>query len=299
MYFNQQILQKYVNESEVRNVNDDLCFRLMPENAKKFDSGLYGAAKDFWADLVKEITKIDIKYPNHKRNIFYVYWLPDDFYEKTMVPQLKNILGRAVESKDTDAFADSLGYIQKCLTDEMQNDKENVFNRVSKLHEFSHLIHGNFGKRERYLDEGVAEIIPWYILGYEKRVPTHLTWMRSLPKIHTLNDFMTGKVSYVEKVGKKISSYKSAYVSAYLICRAVISNIEKKYKISPVDALQKYLDLWYSAKCDGMEFIMQIANMAAMDTDKLIYTTEYQNQVLTDIEHENKNNIIIETKERI
>jgi len=291
-------VREYVDQSEVRIVNDRLRFRMLPDKAKRFDKGLYDNVSNFWSGIVEEISQIKIKYPDNKESIFYVYFVQNDFFAKSHIPEFVNIVGKPVCSFDEKGFKNSLAYIQSALDREWCNDEKNVFNRITKLHECAHLIHSNFGSRERFIDEGFAEVVPWYILGYEKRVSTHLTWMRALPKIHTVSDFLNNGFPYEKRFGKKIASYKSGYVSAYLFCRAVISGIENKFKISPCKALQKFLDFWYDTKCYGKDFIIQLAKFAEMDADKLIYTTEYQNAVMNDIERENKKNVIIDTKER-
>ncbi len=277
-------VQDFAKHSEIRIVRNDLRIRMLPDAAKDYDMGMYHEAIDMWQNLVKEIRTIDLVYPNGAQPVFYVYFVPDDFYKNT---DFANILGKAEYSVDKEVFIRTLCYLQKTLTDKTQNDKTNIFNRVAKLHELSHCVHSNFGEQTRFFDEGIAEAIPWYILGYERRIPTHLKWMRALPKMYSIQDYRDNLVPYNEKLGPKICSYRSGYVSAYLLVRAIISNIKKKFKISPCAALQKFLDLWYNTGyVSSAIFAEKCANLASMDVGRLIYTTEYQNQVLVDIERE-------------
>lgn len=277
-------VQDFAKQSEMRIVRNDLRIRVLPDAAQNYDAGMYREAVDMWQNLIKEIGTVDLVYPNGAHPVFYVYFVPDDFYNNT---DFANMVGKAEYSVDKDGFIRALCYLQKTLTDKTQNDKVNVFNRVAKLHELSHCMHSNFGEQTRLFCEGFAEIIPWYILGYERRIPTHLKWMRALPKIYSIQDYRDNRVSYNEKLGPKICSYQSGYVSAYLLVRAIISNVEKKLKISPCVALQKFLDLWHNTGyVNSASFAEQCANLAGMDARQLIYTTEYQNQVLVDIERE-------------
>ncbi len=278
-------LADFLQDSEVRIVNDNLHFRMLPAVAKNYDHGMYDAAVDMWVDLVAEISRIGIRSPDKKKKVFYIYFVPDDFYSH--MSGYENTLGKPEVGADADGFVYALCYLQQVLLPGTQTDKLNLFNRVTKLHELSHLVHSVFGKNPFWFGEGVAEIVPWYLLGYEKRIPTHLKWMRALPQIYTLEDFSNGQGFSREKVEKKISSYRTGYVSMYLITRAIVSGIAKKLKISPVAAVQKFLDLWHNAGAiSGHEFTELCANIAGMDAHRLIYTTYYQNIVLDDIQKE-------------
>lgn len=282
-----EILNDYVKKSQVRIVNANLRFRMLPDVVKKYDTGMYAKVTDMWADLVQEMDRVKIKYPNNKKSIFYIYFVPDDFYSH--MPGYENIIGKPMPCADGDGFVSALCYVQSTLTKgEPNSDKDNVFNRVIKLHELSHCISSNFGDTPFPFSEGFSEIIPWYILGYEKQIPTHLKWMRALPKIYSLADFSNGNVIYA-RIDKKIASYRTSYISLYLVTRAIISNIARRYKISPCMAAQKFLDLWHNFKGNAYRGLVECyASVAGMDIEKLLYTCEYQNAVLDDIDRELK-----------
>lgn len=280
-----EALADFLQDSEVRIVNDNLHFRMLPAIAKNYDHGMYDKAVDLWTDLVAEISKIGIISPDKKKKAFYIYFVPDNFYSH--MSGYENILAKPEIGADADGFVYALCYLQQALLPGAQTDKLNLFNRVAKLHELSHLVHSDFGNNPFWFAEGVAELVPWHLLGYEKRIPTHLKWMRALPQIYTLKDFNDGIGFSREQVGKKIPSYRTGYISIYLITRAMVSGIATKLKISPVDALQKFLGLWHGAGAmSANEFTELCANVAGMDAHQLIYTTDYQKMVLDDIQKE-------------
>lgn len=282
-----EVLNDYVKKSQVRVVNENLRFRMLPDIAQNYDLGLYAKTVDMWSDLVKEISQIKIEYPYDKKSVFYVYFVPDDFYSN--MPGFELVIGKPMDGLDSDGFSSALCYLQSTLTKgEPNSDKANLFNRVIKLHELSHCISSNFGDGVFPFSEGFSEIIPWYILGYEKLIPTHLKWMRALPKIYTLKDFSDANVVN-ERLDRKIASYRTSYISLYLVTRAIISNIAKRYKVSPRVAVQKFLDLWHNFNGDIYRGLTECyANFAGMDAEKLIYTCEYQNAVLDEIGDEMK-----------
>ena len=271
-------IQDFVKESEVRIVNDNLHVRMLPDVAKNYDLGLYTKAVDMWSDLVREISQIKIDYPDNKKSVFYIYFVPDDFYRGT---EYEGASGRPEFCLDEDGFPKAVCQLQQTLHVKVSN----LFGRVSKLHELAHCIHSKFGLQARLFGEGFAEIIPWYVLGYERRLPSHLEWMCALPRIYTIQDYYDDKVPHTEKNREKIASFRSGYVSAYLLVRSIVSSIEERFKISPCSAVQKFLELWGDlGYVDAKEFASWCANFAGMDPEKLIYTCEYQNKVLDDIQ---------------
>ena len=135
--------------------------------------------------------------------------------------------------------------------------------------------------------EGFAELIPWYALEYEKRVPEHFIAMKSMEKIYTANELLES-VAFSDRVSGKTCSFQPSYMSSYLLIRAIVDFIRVKYKLSRFLAVQKFLELCSVSKYRKQWFFDELAEIIGMNSDKLLNSTEYQIKMLKQIEKEIK-----------
>ena len=279
------VLREYIDKSELRIVIDGVfCARMSKSLAKKFDAGLYDAVLNEHKKCIRELQKLNVKYPASAKPVFYVYIVPDDNFAELLQYPYKDRKGggKPVASYDMNGFNSAYGTSQNLLLD---NGKISVVKHINNIHEYAHLIHGQFSFCARMYGEGFAELIPWYALEYEKKVPEHLADMKSLQKIYTANELLES-VAFSDKVSEKTCSFQPSYISAYLWTRAVAEHICKKYKLSRKQAVQKFLELYAFTKYGKQHFIYELAKLTGMDAEKLLHSTEYQIKELKKIEKE-------------
>lgn len=280
-------LREYIQNSEMRVVIGGLFYARMSKSiAKKFDSGVYDVMLDEHKKCIRELKNLNIKYSANAKPKFYVYIVPDDKFAELLKYPYKNRKGggRPVPSYDFDSFNSAYGTSQNRMID---SGKIDITKHINLVHEYAHLIHHQFGFGAQMFGEGFVEMIPWYALEYEKKVPGHLTDMKSLQKIYTANELLES-VDFSDTVSGKTCSFQPSYISSYLWIRSVIEHIRKKYKLSRFEAVQKFLELYNITTYGKQWFIMELAGLIGMNAEKLLNSTEYQMEELKKIEKEVK-----------
>ena len=165
------------------------------------------------------------------------------------------------------------------------NGKISMARHINLIHEYAHLIQHQFGFGSQMFGEGFAELIPWYALEYESRMPSHFVSMCSMEKIYTANELLE-KVVFSDRVDGQTCSFQQSYMSSYLWVRAVVEHIRKKFKLSRYGAVQKFLELYHNITFDKQWFVEELAEIIGMDAGKLLNSTEYQKSVLKQIKRE-------------
>lgn len=281
------LLREYIENSEKRIITDGVFFARMSKSiAKKFDSGVYDVMLCQHKKCIRELKKLNIKYSANAKPKFYVYIVPDENFTELLQYPYKNRKGggRPVPSYDFDSFNSAYGTSQNRMID---SEKIEITKHINLVHEYAHLIHHQFGFGAQMFGEGFAEMIPWYALEYEKKVPEHFASMKSMEKIYTANELLES-VSFSDTVSGKTCSFQPSYMSSYLWTRAVVEHIRKKYKLSRFDSVQKFLELYNLTTYGKQWFIMELAEILDMDSDKLLNSVDYQIEELQKIEKEVK-----------
>ena len=173
-------LKKYLENSTIVAVNENLKLRLTPEFLEKYKLGLYKETLEDWTECIEEIEKVGIKYPANAKPIFYIYIVPDNQFIKLLnypVELATNGGGKPVKAYDLDSFIFAYGTSNNL----MENRKKmSIERKINQLHELAHLVHDMFFEKEKYLQEGFADTFALYILEYEKVYPEYIKILRTL-----------------------------------------------------------------------------------------------------------------------
>ena len=181
-----------------------------------------------------------------------------------------------------DGFDSAYGSSQNILA----SDKPvSIEQHVNNIHEYAHLVQHQFRFGNQMLCEGFAELVPWYVMGYESKSQNHLSALRSMERIYTANELLE-KVSFSDKIPNKTCSFQPSYMSSYLWVRAVVEHIRVKYNLSRADAVQRFLELYRDIKSIKQLFVIKLAKEIGMNADKLLNSTEYQIAMVKQIESE-------------
>ena len=278
-------LREYIDNSQMRIVVDGVFHaRMSSAIAEKFDSGVYDSALQEHANCIKELQSLDIKYPGKATPIFYIYIVPDEEFIELLNYPYKNLKagGKPVASYDIDGFKSAYGTSQNLLTG---NDKFTITRHINRIHEYAHLIQHQFAFCSHLFGEGFAELIPWYALEYESKVPEHLDAMKSLEKIYTANELISS-VEFSDRVEGRTCSFQPSYISSYLWSRVVVEQIRSKFNLSRKQAIQKFLEYYAFSGVRQQFLVIELANFIGLDADKLLNSNEYQKAVLKQIETE-------------
>ncbi len=279
-------LRDYIKESEYRVIIDGVfCARMSSDIAKNFDAGRYDIQIAEHKKCINELNKMQIRYPANAKPIFYLYIVPDENFAELLRYPYKDRKGggRPVDCYDMDGFNTAYGSSQNLLISDRPISMEQ---HINNIHEYAHLIQHLFGSDAQMFGEGFAELVPWYVMEYDKKNPIHVGAMRSMNKIYTANELLSS-IEFSDSVPHMTCSFQPSYMSSYLWVRAVVEHIRLTSNLSRVSATQKFLELYRNIKFGKQWFVKELAKEIGMDADKLLNSTEYQSNVLKQIETEN------------
>ncbi len=297
MNYKKDELKIYINNTEIIEINSDLKIRLSKEMLVNYEKGLYDYGINNIIDAISEIKGLNIKYPSNAKPIFYVYVVPDDNFVKLLnFPTSRSTKGggKIVQCYDLDGFSSAYGVSSNIM---MNQSETSIMNKVNNIHELSHMIHNMFYSRDRYLCEGFAELLPLYILDYEKKFKQHRELILSLSEEDILtvqeliklenNNCFDGNAT----LPNASCSFDKAYLSSYLFVRGCIHLLEDKYKTNKFDAMVKFLEIIRNSRYMYQFLIFDIADCLDVDKEDLLTGKVVQYVALTSIFKENKTSV--------
>ncbi len=291
MIYKPNKLRLYIEKSELRIINDHLKVRLSKELAQKFDAGAYTDFVSFCSECTNQILSLNIKYPAQAKPVFYIYIVPDnDFVELLHYPfPDKKGGGRPVSCYDLDGFVTAYGISQNLCC---KKDKYTSINAIeNNIHEFAHNVHHMFFEnKNRLIAERFSETVPLYILGYEKIFEEHRNLITHLKQeqIYTAQELIImekeGNFGKKTRQENKGCSFDWSYISSYLFIRGYIIVLEKKFNLSKIEALQKFLEIVMNSPYRNQFLIFELADIIDYPHDKLLNSKYIQNIAIESIQ---------------
>lgn len=285
-------LKLYIDKTEVIKINEDLKIRLSKDLLSNYENGLYDKGIENIVFAIDEIKKLNIKYPSNAKPVYYVYIVPDDSFVTLLnFPTSRSTKGggKIVNCYDLDGFSSAYGVSSNIML--RQNDA-NIMEKVNDIHEMAHMVHNMFYSRDRYLCEGFAEVLPLYMLGYEKKFRQHHECILSLTEkdILTVQELLDLEEKN-EFVGSSLlpnasCSFDKAYVSSYLFVRGCINVIEEKFKINKMEAMNKFLEIIMNSMYMHQFLVFDIASVLGVDREDLLSGKFMQYKAITSIFNE-------------
>ncbi|MBQ8631641.1 MAG: hypothetical protein IJ479_08005 [Alphaproteobacteria bacterium] len=277
-------LRLYIEKSELRVISKNLKVRLSKELAANFDKGIYNDFISFCSDCINQILGLNIKYPAKAKPIFYIYIVPDENFVELLsypFPEKKGG-GRPVSCYDLDGFVTAYGISQNLCIEQYKYNSISVIE--NNIHEFSHNVHHMFfGDKNRLIAEGFAETLPLYILGYEEKFDEHRHLIINLKQeqIYTAQELIImekeGTFGRKTRVENKSCSFDWSYISSYLFVTGYIISLEKKFNISKIAAMQKFLEILTSSPYRSQFLIFELADIIDCPHEKLLNEKYIQN----------------------
>ncbi len=274
-------LHQYINHSVMRIINEGFHIRFSKELVKKYDSGDYDNDIAIHTEYINEINSLNIKYPGKASPVFYIYVVPDENFVELLnfpFPESK-AGGKPVSIFDLDGFNSAYGRSQNCL--ENNPKTQNISRRVNGIHEFAHLVHGQFFNKNRILNEGFSEVLPLYTMRYEEKFNEHRKLIIKIKSTQIISPKelldMEANNTFGKKtrVPNKSCSFDWAYISSYLFVRGYILIIAEKFNLDRISATQKFLEVVRSSKCRNEFLLFDLAEFINMDK-KLILSKKLQ-----------------------
>jgi hypothetical protein len=272
-------LREYINGSELRVVNEGFRARMSANLAAKWDAGAYANGVARLASYIDEIKALGIVYPGRANPVFYLYLVPDsEFMELLSFPHKGGKCGgRPVACFDLDGFGDAYGESQN-MEENKSPEPESISKKVNYIHEFAHLVHGQFFRGSRTLAEGFAEALPLYTMNCETQFAEHGAVVKSMAddKIFTMRELLqmqkNGDFGMTTRAPGKSCSFDWAYISSYLAVRGLIARIGKKFGLNKTAATQKFLEIARasSSQYSNEWLILDMAAAIGIASDELL-----------------------------
>ncbi|MBP5485719.1 MAG: hypothetical protein J6Y07_03375 [Alphaproteobacteria bacterium] len=271
-----EALRDYLKNSELRIADKNLYFRMSPELAQRYDAGVYDLAVSEQVGCIYELMSLQLLPNNDKK--FYVYLVPDErFVELLLYPYKdKEQGGRPVQCFDKDGLNIAYGSSQNLFILEKASGR---LSHVMDLHEYAHLIQYEFECKDLLFNEGFAELVPWYLLGYENRTQSHINAVLNTD-IYTAGQILGIPDVFSDVVENRPASFQKSYISSYIFIRTIIEKIEEKYNLDKVSAAKLWLKRIQETRKNRGWLVKELAEKLGLDADKLLNTTEYQKEVL-------------------
>lgn len=162
--------------------------------------------------------------------------------------------------------------------------KPSIERDIGMLHELSHIVHSSYFMKLGMIMEGVAEVIPFYIMNLEhdKHMDTIFALRdENIPTLDYLNK--NGMFSLPEDQDTR-TQYRKSYLSAYLWMRGYLKRVEQIYQNCKMDALKRTLneferinDLFPSKKA------LNVAKFINSDEKTLYHSLTLQHEAIQDI----------------
>lgn len=271
-----EALQDYIKNSELRIADENLCIRMSPDLAQKYDAGVYDAAVAEHVGCVRELMALDLLPDKSKK--FYIYLIPDG----ENVPSLLNFPykdakrgGCPVTCFDKDGLKRAYGVSESTFYKAC-----NVRGHVMKLHEFVHLVQTEYKEKHQLISEGIAELVPWYLLDYDNQDIKGHVKVCSITDIYAATNLLGIKDVFLDRASNSTASFQKSYISAYVFMRTVVEKMEAKYSLDKVRAVKLLLQWIAETKLNSGLLVMDFATRLGLNAEKLLYTTEYQKEVL-------------------
>ena len=282
-----EALRDYLENSELRIADKNLYFRMSPELTQKYDAGVYDLAVSEQVGCIHELMALNLLPNNDKK--FYVYLVPDDRFVELLVYPYKDREqgGRPVQCFDKDGLNIAYGSSQNSFILEKQSGQ---LSHAMDLHEYAHLIQYEFACKDLLFNEGFAELVPWYLLGYENRIQSHINTVLNTD-IYAAGQILGKPDVFRNVVENRPASFQKSYMSSYIFIRTIIEKIEEKHNLDKVGATKLWLNWICETKKNRGLLVMEFAEKIGLDADKLLYTTEYQKEVLQKMKPTGKINV--------
>ena len=281
-------LYQYIQNSELRIVNDNFRIRMSSEIAAKYDAGDYEEGIKHHAECIKKVMALGIKYPGRANPIFYMYVVPDDNFIELLSFSFKDAKGggRPVSIFDLDGFDSAYGCSKNQLA---YKGNISISRRVNDIHEFAHMIHGQFFNKNRILSEGFAEVLPLYTMEYEEKFDEHREVIRDMKPEDIISPAELLEMEKDRSFGQKTRlpnkscSFDWAYISSYLFVRGYITKVAEKFNLNRIEATQRFLEIVRSSQCTNQWLIYDLAEAIGMNRDELLDTKTIQLSAQADI----------------
>lgn len=179
--------------------------------------------------------------------------------------EFKDITNKPYESGICDAkLNDDRFLVFDDLIAERSNYKDIAFSfRKMLLHEWAHMIVYKYNnKLSHTLNEGLADLIPLYILDYQNDMPEYVERLKALK----IDDIVS--IDYIDEYDvldddlSTLAQNKNTYLSCYLFVLNIIKNIEVKFNLSKLDALKFFLELMKKHEEYHYEVISEILDLS-------------------------------------
>jgi hypothetical protein len=292
-------LKEYVNNSEVRIINDYITLKLSKELAPSYDEGKYIEYLNIVKRCFKEVKSLGIKLPNDVNPKLYIYIVPYEISD-ILLKTPKAFHGGKGGGRPVTCFEED-GYVSAYgVADDLASRKYGIVTQATlanTVHEMAHIIQSMYF-RGNPLGEGFAEMVTYYGLDYENKYEDHKNFIKDLKDEdilslqELLNEKDKGIFGVKELIPNSICSFRQSYVSSYLLVKGMVERFEENKGISKVEAIDEFLNVFRKSHArNWQEVFVAFANELDMDINELMNSKNLQLNARDNIIKEQKKSL--------
>ena len=267
--------------------------RLSKELAKKYDFGYYNNYLKKFQECLDMINTLNIKYPENKNPILYIYIVPDEKYSELLnIPKIFDKGkggGKPVPCYDLDGFNAAYGISQNILENTTEKELK-ISKLVNQIHELSHIVHYQFFSNNLTIWEGFAEALPLFALNLEEIFDEHRNVILELndDQIYSVQELLNsekdGTYGAKEILPNKSCSFRASYISSYLFVRGCLETIVNIYNCNKAQAIQYFLEIIRKSNNTNELLINDIANYLNFPKEELLNGKQLQIKAINSLE---------------
>lgn len=292
--YKKDLLREYIQNSSLRIFKNTVYVRLSEDLAKKYDAWLYNNYLNCIYDSYQQLLSLNLKLPCNWVPNLYIYIVPDSNYSELLsYPSKYNKWTggwRPVKCYDLEWYIQAYGISQNLCVNYSENP---VIAKVeNNIHELSHIICGQFAYKWTSFSEGLAEVLPLYILDYEKSFTEHKNAILSLNQgdIFTVSELFASEKDnsfWVTSIyPNKTCSFRYSYISSYLFIRWLLKTITEIKEVSKIWALQYFLEILKNSSYQHGRLVLDICDDLWLNPDEILNWKTLQNSAILSIKED-------------
>ena len=180
----------------------------------------------------------------------------DEFKEITKTPYESGICD-AILGDDVFLVFDDL-IAENFICENIPSSKKKMI-----IHEWAHMVVYKYNNKLTHtLNEGLADLIPLYILNYQDEMPEYVEKLKALNKESLVSVDYIDEYDVLDDNLQETAQNKHTYLSCYLFILNIMKNIEVKYDLDKLKALKFFLTLMRVHNKHHYEVIAEILDLS-------------------------------------
>ena len=264
---------------EIEQAGKFLKLALLPEIKEKYKNSNCGQSFiNVMDDFAQEVSLLPLNYKKEPTFGFVVLPQGEIFQTLSNCPFPKGMCG--IKAQMDDVYKKSLT-VDEIWFEQGFSETPNVEQKISLIHELSHIIHSSYFEKMGCLGEGFAEAIPHYLMDLQNKKHTDTIKNLNIETLPILG-FLNKNGMFSNPEDKKLrAQYRTSYLSVYLWMLTYIKRIEKEHNFDKFAATSYMLSHFEELeKLTWSERMAGVAKLISLSEEDCFNTLMLQKEAL-------------------